>query len=148
MCLGGRVGGITYLFLNIPLSFPLHTSPWHPEARVTLSGRFTVAASSNAADDRVPSPFLVHQKEKWTGAVGCRQNIHLGSNYAQSLYMSSCCSSYCAGIRTVWIDGVMVTAFWAWTPQPYNCSVIDEKIKVGDKSDRGGCAIMLDDPLV
>lgn len=25
MFLGGRVGGITYLFLNIPLSFPLHT---------------------------------------------------------------------------------------------------------------------------
>jgi len=69
----------------IAAAFPLrNTSPCHLGVRVTLSWRFTIAASGDTADDRALSSLLIHLKEKWMRAVGCRQDIHLSSNYARN----------------------------------------------------------------
>lgn len=67
---------------------PVHhiPPPCHLDARVTLSKRFTVATSSDTADDRVQAlPSFITKKNGWEqlGADRTKPSIS-GCNYAQS----------------------------------------------------------------
>lgn len=98
--LGGRGGwGGDDGVHNIPPSIQPHTSSCHLEARVTLSGRFTDAASSHAVDDRVLSLSSFIREKNGREQLGAdRTEPSISAVIMHKAADISCCrASYCAG---------------------------------------------------
>lgn len=103
-------GGGTYRVHNIPhFHLTAHLPLPSRSKGVTLSGRFTVAASSDAADDRALSPSSFIRKKNGGEQLGAdRTKLSISAVIMHNAADISCChTSYCAESKTCQMDATL-----------------------------------------